>query len=179
MSVEKYIEDLIEREGGYTDHPNDKGGPTNFGVTEQVARAFGYEGDMKSMTVDQAKWIYLSRYWLQPRFNEINTISPRIAEELFDTGVNMGTSTATKFLQRALNVLNLGSATYPDMEVDGALGAMTIAALKALLAKRGPAGEEVVLKMLNAQQSVRYMEIAEKSPNQEDFEFGWQLNRVT
>ena len=50
-AVDTLIEDLIEREGGekFTDHPSDRGGPTRWGVTEAVARAFGYEGDMRTM----------------------------------------------------------------------------------------------------------------------------------
>ena len=48
------INALIEREGGYSNHPADKGGPTCFGITESVARAHGYRGAMKDLPRDEA-----------------------------------------------------------------------------------------------------------------------------
>src|SRR4051812_11797343 len=47
------IEALIDREGGYVDHPADKGGPTCFGITEAVARAQGYSGPMRQLPRDE------------------------------------------------------------------------------------------------------------------------------
>lgn len=179
MNLQDTISALVEREGGYTNNPDDKGGETNWGITVAVARAFGYTGDMKAMTQQTARDIYASRYWHQPRFDEVALISERVAEEMLDTGVNMGSATAGKFLQRALNVLNQNGKTYPDVTVDGGVGNMTLAALKAFLQARGQGGELVLLKMLNAQQSVRYIELAEAIPSQETFEYGWQTNRVT
>jgi lysozyme family protein len=46
MYLDIYIEALIGKEGGFSNHPVDKGGPTMYGITEQVARAFGYDGLM-------------------------------------------------------------------------------------------------------------------------------------
>lgn len=179
MNITDTITALLVREGGYTNDPKDNGGETNFGITVAVARAFGYAGEMQAMTQQVARDIYAARYWHQPRFDEVAALSPAIAEELLDTGVNMGTGTAGKFLQRALNVLNQEGKAFPDITADGAVGAMTLAALKAFLAARGKAGETVLLRMLNGQQSVRYMELAEARPTQESFEFGWQANRVS
>jgi len=149
-----------------------------WGITVAVARAFGYTGPMKDMSQQTARDIYAQRYWHAPRFNDISTLSEPVAEEMLDTGVNMGPSVAGKFLQRALNVLNQGDKAYPNIAVDGAVGNMTLAALKAFLAARGKAGETVLVRMLNAQQSVRYIELAEAKVSQETFEYGWQLNRV-
>lgn len=170
---------LIGIEGGYSNNPNDPGGETIWGITIAVARAFGYTGAMKDMTKDQAKAIYLARFWTQPRFDLVAQLNEPIAAELFDTGVNMGTATSGKFLQRTLNVLNQQAKAFPDVSTDGAIGAMTLAALKSYLQQRGKDGEIVLLRMLNAQQSVRYMEIAEGRPTSEDFEFGWQKERVS
>lgn len=178
MNIQDTITALIQREGGYTNNPDDTGGETNFGITVEVARASGYTGYMASMTRQAARDIYAQRYWHQPRFDDVDMVSASIAEEMLDTGVNMGTAVAGKFLQRALNVLNQGDKTYPNIVVDGGVGNMTIAALKAFLAARGKAGETVLVRMLNAQQSVRYIELAEANVTQESFEYGWQLNRV-
>ena len=178
MNLQDTLNSLVGREGGYTNNPNDRGGETNWGITALVARAFGYSGSMQLMPKETAISIYRDRFWIQPHFDQIAMIDPNIAEELLDTGVNMGPATAGKFLQRALNVLNQDQRSFPNLTVDGGIGKMTIAALKAFLQVRGSDGKTVLLRMLNAQQSVRYMEIAEANTSQEDFEFGWQLNRI-
>ncbi|WP_253190294.1 putative peptidoglycan-binding domain-containing protein [Paraburkholderia phenazinium] len=83
-----------------------------------------------------------------------------------------------RFLQRALNVLNQNARVFPDIAVDGGIGAMTMSALKSFLAMRGADGHRVLLGMVAAQQSVYYIECAEKRPENETFEYGWQLNRA-
>lgn len=178
MNVNDYLTALLEREGGYVDHKADRGGPTNHGITEQVARAYGYHGRMQDLPKSVARSIYLERYWEQPRFNQVNEISAPVAEELLDTGVNMGPGVASRFLQRSLNVLNGEGKFYPDIAVDGALGRMSIAALRAYLAFRGKDGHVVLCRMLNALQGARYIEIAEGRASQEAFVHGWFLHRV-
>ena len=178
MNLQDTLDALIGREGGYSNHPADKGGATMWGITEATARAYGYDKLMAGMPREVAVRIYMERYWLRPGLDKVNAIDPVIAEELLDTGVNMGPATAGKFLQRALNVLNQGGKLYADLTVDGAMGPMTLQALRAFLQLRGAAGRTVLMRMLNAQQSVRYMELAEANPSQEQFEFGWQSNRV-
>jgi lysozyme family protein len=178
MNVDQQIDALIEREGGYSNHPADRGGPTNWGVTEQVARAHGYAGPMQSMPRAEAVRIYKAMYWLAPGFDDVAVLMPKLAEELFDTGVNMGPKRAATFFQRALNALNRGAVDYPDIAADGDIGPMTIHSLGGLIAKRGPQAETVMLRAVNALQAVRYIEIAEQNPSQEAFEWGWLLNRV-
>lgn len=174
MTPIRVFDALIDREGGFVDNPADRGGPTCWGITEKVARQCGYEDDMSAMTRVQAQVIYTKQYWLGPNLHKVAPLSQRVAEELLDTGVNMGSTTAGKFLQRALNVLG----TY-KLTVDGSIGAGTLDALRDYLARRGVEGEQVLLTMLNAQQSVRYIEIAEANPSQLQFEYGWQRLRVT
>jgi len=172
------IDAVIEREGNYVNHPSDRGGPTRWGITQNTARAFEYKGDMKDLPRSTAVEIYLKRYWSEPKFDLVSQISPLIAEELFDTGINMGQPTATKFLQRCLNVLNKRGTLYPDIKADGYIGTLTLDALKSFLRHRGTDGERTLFRMLNGLQSARYIELAEINPSQEDFEFGWQFNRV-
>ena len=176
-NIEQALDELLKVEGGYTNDPNDSGGETNFGVTKAVAQAFSFTGSMKDMTVAQAKEIYRARYWVQPKFDQLAAISPDLAYMLFDIGVNMGQATGVKFLQRALNVLNNGGTMFPDMTVDGGLGAMTFAAVKKYLEVRKDAS--VLLKLVNSQRAVRYIEIAETNPKNENFIYGWSLNRVS
>lgn len=175
---DRLVEPLIGREGGYSDNPADSGGETMFGITKAVARENGYAGPMAAMTRDQAKAIYRAKFWAKPGLYLVAPLSPRIAEELLDTGVNAGTGTAGIFLQRALNALNRGGVDYPDLKVDGGIGPATAGALKAFLAKRGTAGEAVMLKALNCLQGARYVELAEAREKDEAFVYGWIANRV-
>lgn len=178
MTPEQYIEHLIGIEGGYTNNPNDSGGETIWGVTVAVARAFGYQGDMRAMTKTTAREIYLDRYFRQPRFDQIHAINQNVAAELLDTGVNMGTEVASKFFQRALNALNLKQSVYADIKVDGNIGVMTVAAFKDFMAHRRDKGEVVMLRVLNALQCERYIGLCESREKDEEFVFGWVYNRV-
>ena len=96
--VDKYIHDLIAREGGYSNHSSDKGGATMYGITEQVARAYGYTGPMQNLPRLKAEQIYKAQYWMEPGFHAVHAVIPDVAEELFDTGVNMGPKRAAKML---------------------------------------------------------------------------------
>lgn len=172
------IDALIAREGGYVDHPADRGGPTNWGITEQVARANGWAGAMRVFPRLQAGRIYRRIYWEEPGFDAVDATSPSVAAELFDTGVNMGPSVATGFLQRALNALNRGARDYPDIALDRKIGPATLAALRAYLAARGKAGEAVLVKAMEALQGAHYVALAESRPANEAFIYGWIANRV-
>jgi lysozyme family protein len=178
MAPDDYINAIVGIEGGYSNNPADRGGETIYGITVAVARAYGYTGAMKDMPRSTAIDIYRTRYWTQPRFDQVNAIDAALAAKLLDIGVNMGQTTGVKFLQRALNVLNQQGKSFPDVSVDGGLGPMTLAALQAFYAARGADGHRVLLGMIASQQSVRYIEIAEANPSQESFEYGWQINRA-
>lgn len=174
-SIEQKIADLVSREGEYVDDPADKGGPTRWGVTEKVARAAGYTGSMRDYPLSSAKDLFAVKYWYEPRFSEVDRLSPYLAEELFDTGVNMGTATATRFLQRALNALD---TTGPGLKADGQIGLATLAALKAYSDARGIEGLKVLTRCCDAQQAVRYLEIVEGDPKQKRFAYGWLRART-
>ena len=103
---------------------------------------------------------------------------PRIAAELFDTGVNIGPKTAANFLQRSLNALNRGASDYADIAVDGVIGPATLKALAGFLMRRGAAGEAVLLKAMEALQGERYVRLAETRPANEAFLYGWLANRI-
>jgi len=169
---------IIAREGGYVNHPDDKGGPTCWGITQKTARAHGYSGDMRNLTKDQAMSIYLADYWTGPAFDDVARLSPALANELCDTGVNMGPAVASKWFQRWLTAMNAQGSLYPDLEPDGHIGPRTISALKDYLAKRGDEGELVLLRALNCTQGNRYLELAEGRERNESFLYGWIKERV-
>lgn len=178
MDISALIDEVIAREGGYSHHPADRGGPTNFGITQAVARANGYAGDMRKLPRTLAETIYRRLYWERPGYAFVAEVAPDIAAELFDSAVNMGPGTATGFLQRALNALNRNQKDYPDLKVDRTIGAKTLAALSAFMALRGKAGEKVLLKAIEALQGERYLALAESRPANEAFLYGWLANRV-
>ncbi|EPZ7239204.1 glycoside hydrolase family 108 protein [Citrobacter freundii] len=179
MTQSDIINAILGKEGGYVNHTNDKGGPTNWGITQATARAHGYTGDMRNLTRQQAMDIYEADYWYGPRFDQVATVSPSIAAELCDTGVNMGPSVQVKWFQRWLNAFNDQQKLYPDLIVDGQIGPRSISALKSFLAKRGSEGESVLLCALNCSQGQRYLELAEQRPANESFVYGWVRERVS
>lgn len=176
--VEKVIDDVIKAEKGYVDHPSDRGGPTNFGITLAVARANGYDGDMRRLPLALARAIYLKRYIVEPKFDQVMQINEAIGSELVDTGVNMGPGRAAEFLQRLLNAFNKQGSAYPDMFVDGRLGPVSLDALRKFVVWRGFEGVGVMLKALNHVQGMRYLDIAEANKSQEDFFYGWIKERT-
>ncbi len=178
MDASDLIDELIEREGGYSARPADRGGPTRFGISEAVARAHGYPGDMATLPRDTAAAIYRADYWTGPGLDRVAALAPTVAAELFDTGVNMGTGTAAGFLRRALNALNRNGADYADIPSTGTIDAATLAALRAFVRTRGPAAETVLVKALDALQGARYIALAETRPADETFLYGWLANRV-
>jgi lysozyme family protein len=176
--IEKLIEDVITREGGYVNHPADRGGPTRYGITETVAREQGYSGGMRHLSYAEAAAIYRRVYWVSPGYGKVSLLAPKLAAELFDTGINMGTGTASAFLQRALNALNRNAGDYGDVQVDRRIGPATLAALKQFLTVRGPKSEAILLKAVEALQGALYMRLAETRPSQEAFLYGWLANRI-
>jgi lysozyme family protein len=178
VTIEKLIDGVIGREGGYSNNPNDTGGETMWGVTIRVARANGYQGPMRDMPRETAKDIYFQQYVQRPGFASVMALSEAIAEELVDTGVNMGPGVASLFLQQALNGLNNQGRDYADIAEDADVGDGTIRALKAYLAKRGKEGEGVMLKALNCLQGARYIELARGRAANEAFLYGWLRARV-
>lgn len=113
---------LLGHEGGYSNHADDPGGETNWGITIAVARANGYRGSMKDMPVAEARRIYLDLYW---RPLQLDALPAPIRFDMFDTAVNSGVSRAVKLLQRAVGTVE-----------DGKLGPKTIAAANAMNAEQ-------------------------------------------
>ena len=176
--IDHLIEDLIAREGGFVDHPADKGGPTRWGITQAVARRHGYVDQMDKMPRIVAASIYKRQFWRAPGFYLVADIAPKLAGELFDTGVNMGTGTAIGFLQRALNALNGNGQDYHDISVDRKIGPITLRTLEAFIEKHGPPAEGVLTKAIDALQGAHYLRLAEARPAQEAFLYGWLANRI-
>jgi lysozyme family protein len=108
------FEALLGNEGGYVDNPNDPGGATMWGVTERVARAHGYAGDMRELPQDFARQIAKTEYWDPYQCDQFD---PRIGFQVFDAAYNGGEP--ARWLQQAAGVT-----------ADGVIGAQTIGAVR-------------------------------------------------
>jgi len=110
----------LVNEGGYTNDPNDPGGPTNFGITQHDYAVFKGRSvsaaEVKAMTLADAKTIYRTKYWNTLSLDYINDRA--IATCMFDEGVNFGISIAAKFAQQICKV-----------SADGHIGPISIAAI--------------------------------------------------
>lgn len=169
---------LIEGDGGGKAVPGDRGGATRWGITEAVARGFGYAGPMSELSRDAAVAIYKALYWDKLKLSGVAYFSPRIAYELFDSAVNIGTEVVAKWLQRCLNALNNEAKLYPDMAVDGVVGQETLTNLRLYFEARKELGEKVLHAALNGLQTAHYIGISEGRPTNERFTFGWIAERV-
>jgi lysozyme family protein len=96
---------LLVHEGGYTNHPADPGGPTNFGITIYDYRRYlkpnATAADVRTMTVEQAKMIYRAKYWDSQRCDELPA---GVDYAVFDYGVNSGIGRSGKVLRRVLKL---------------------------------------------------------------------------
>ena len=173
-TFDKAFENTIGIEGGYTNDPTDAGGETNFGITISTARIYGYTGDMKDLPLDTAKAIYKQNYWDINRLDEIVNLSPSLAIELFDSGVNVGVKTPIKWLQQGLNVLSRNNTLFHHIDTDGLIGQGTISTLALL----NPTDLDILFKIVNIYQGYYYLSICTTNSSQEKFIRGW-LKRVS
>jgi lysozyme family protein len=118
MNFDVAFAKLLGHEGEFSDHPDDPGGKTRYGITEAVARRVGYRGDMRELPLDLAKRIYKAEYWDSVRADEM---PPAVRYVLFDAAVNSGVGQAARWLQNAAGVTP-----------DGVIGPRTMAAVNAL-----------------------------------------------
>lgn len=156
----KIIEDIIRREGGFVNHPNDKGGPTNFGITintlsNYLDRKASIE-DVKNLTKEQAEIIYADLYIEQPNFH---LLPEPLKHLVIDSGVHSGTHRAAVWLQEILKV-----------KADGKIGPITLRELENKDLK------EVYYSYLGKRMSF-LGELITRNPKQSVFAHGW-FNRL-
>ena len=161
MTDVEIIEAIIEREGGYVDHPADKGGPTKYGITiGTLGQWRGHpvsDDDVKALFIEEARLIYGQRYLKAPGFDQI--VDSKLRAFIVDAGVNHGPTAATKMLQRAVGA-----------KVDGVMGPDT-------LLKLGHADAQRIYLEACAERVVFYGGIVTRNPEQAVFALGW-ANRV-
>lgn len=146
------IEVVLRNEGGYSNHPNDPGGETNFGI----AKKFYPDLDIKNLTKDQAIAIFYKDYWTPMNLSGI--LNEDLVLQIFDFGVNVGVRTAIKLLQRIVRVKD-----------DGIIGPITLTAVNE--------SELPLYDIYIKRRKLFYMNLAARRPSLEVFLKGW-LKRI-
>jgi lysozyme family protein len=167
--------EIKEIEAGYVDHPSDPGGKTRWGISEWLARAYGYNGEMKNLSWPKAKEIYYKEYWTRNKYNKIK--NRQIAGEVFEQAVNLPiielrerkVLKANVYLQKAYNLVT----RKKQITVDGLIGPQTLKAINSC--------SRVIafLNLLNGLQAKHYLEVVEKYPKLRSFVVGWFNKRIT
>ncbi|MGI9492917.1 MAG: glycoside hydrolase family 108 protein [Geminicoccaceae bacterium] len=168
-SVDAMIDDILRREGGFVDHPADRGGATNFGITiKTLSRYLGRAvtvSEVRGLSVDLAREIYRRSYYIEPR---IDALPDRIQPFLFDAAINHGPRRAIKFLQAVCQDCGFG----PN-GIDGIAGPNTRRAAEAADQAMG----DWLLAALAEERRLFYRLIVERDSSQKVFLAGW-MNRV-
>ena len=177
---------VMINEGGYANDPDDAGGETYKGIARKRQPNWKGWAIVDSYKSKPGNWpalldkdatlqkmvhsFYKSEFWDALSLDYVK--DQKIANELFDTGVNMGLGIAALFLQHSLNALNRNGADYPDIKEDAKIGPVTVGYLNS---HRNPCN---VYKVLNCLQGSRYVDLCKANPKNEKFMNSW-LSRVS
>jgi len=164
MSFDRAFKIVIGHEGGYVNDPDDPGGETKFGISKESY----LELDIKNLTLDQAKEIYKRDYWDRLALDMIK--SSTVANEMFDTAVNMGVHRGAIIAQKAVNFL---SKSDDLLTLDGVVGPKTLGALNKWCEKDALA----LFRALNGEQYIIYKDILDGRPKSRKYSRGW-LRRI-
>ena len=169
--------DLIDIEGGYVYHKDDRGGETKWGITKATARKHGYTGPMKDLPKDVAAQIAYEGYWnemgLDTLANKTDTTYQEIAFQLYKLGYHAGNKRAIRTFQRCLNVLNQQERIYPDIRQDGIMGPRTIYSYTSYRRKFGAEGVQPLKMCIDGLTVSFYVSISESRPQNQSFTRGW------
>lgn len=174
---EKALSFVLGSEGGFSDDPRDRGGATNMGVTQGTLdrarkRIPGLPESVKDLTRAQAAEIYRVFYWEKSKAD----MMPRPLCVLhFDAAVNHGVGGAGRLLQRTINSYAATAGIDARVDVDGAVGPKTLAALCRCLDLKGSV--PLICEIYCNEREKYYRSIVGKNPSQKVFLRGW-LNRL-
>lgn len=107
VSVLSAIDGILRREGGYVDHPDDRGGPTNYGITQRTLEKWRgskvTKDDVKKLTRKEASRIYWNMY-VKPLQFILGRADQRTADLIIDSAVHHGPERAIRWVQQGLGV---------------------------------------------------------------------------
>lgn len=162
------IDRLIEREGGFVDHPADRGGPTRYGIT--MSTLYRWRGrpvnidEVRELSIDEARQIYAQLYFFGPRLDHLPEALQAVA---LDGVVLHGEGKGISLVQEALN--NVLEASTP-LKLDGLIGPKTAAAARAAVRLYPP---HVIIGELIGLRADFVRRIVERDPSQAVFLDGW------
>lgn len=182
LAIAATLSAIYVNEGGYANHAADRGGETMHGITEKVARQWGYTGAMRDFpklcSPSQpvcADRIYTVSYIDKPGFRPFAAIEPALLDELVDSAVLHGPSKPGGWLQLAMNALCGGA----KLKVDGQVGPRTVAAYQNCQNEHGRFRACVmILDRLDDAQLAYFDRIVMRNPSQRVFYRGWTTRRI-
>lgn len=126
-NFDKALPRILVYEGGFSDHPRDPGGATNFGVTQRVYDGYHIRQGLpirsvRSITRAEVNIIYRIQYWDAIKGD---ALPAGLDFVMFDGAVNSGSAQSVKWLQRALREEGLYTGA-----IDGDISEATLAAVK-------------------------------------------------
>lgn len=162
MNIDDAFAYLLVDEGGYTNDPNDSGGPTNWGITQgdysRWLKRPASIPEVRAMTKKVAEQIYSDYYWMPMGLDKI--VDSKKATALFDVGVVCGIYQGQIMAQRACN--SIGAGLVPD----GHIGPLSIQAIN-------QAAPSLFIRDMSSQVESRFRGIVANNPKDEVFLRGW------
>lgn len=168
-----------DRNGGYTNDPDDFGGRTNWGITQPTLNRLWAGKDVETLTFLEAYDFYQEHYYTPSGAGLAATYSRPIESLLFEYGIHRGPEMAVKALQEQLNVNNNNGSLWADLALDGLLGPATEGATLAFAKHRQHQdGELSMYLQLGAEMLNYYKERVMEVPSQERYYYGWSRRIV-
>lgn len=160
-TFELALKNTLMWEGGFVDDPKDPGGMTYKGISRRYHpnwEGWKYVDRREFQEADRCvENFYRLNFWLPLRLDEV---PERVAPLIFDTAVNIGTNSAARLVQKALNVCGM------DLEVDGIIGQKTLRALK-------ETDLEKFAVIFRGYRIAHYVNLTERVSSNSRFLYGW------
>ncbi len=159
------IGEVLSMEGGYVNHPADRGGPTRFGITQRTLSKYLERAvtadEVARLDLATARDIYAQSYYYQPR---LYLLPKALQSFCFDSAVNHGPRRAVRFVQSVCR-----DAGFGPLADDGLMGPKTKQAAHNGVAALG----KWMCVALVEERQMFYANIVHHHPDQEVFLEGW------
>ena len=178
--ISESLRALYDVEGIYSNDPDDSGGETIFGIARKhwpklylwhfvdsitgmklspMERDKAFKNDGALIT--EVANFYRREFW---DMYSLDLFTQRLADEIFEQSVNLGTGRCTRNIQTALNILNKSGTLWEDVKIDGNFGATTLRVLRQAV----KTDERYIIGCLNLLQGTHYLAL-----NNEKYIRGW------
>ncbi len=163
-SPEEIMDAILKHEGGFVDHPLDRGGPTKFGITSNTLASWRGTpvgvSDVKELQVEEAREIYHYRYYVEPKIDQLPLV---IQPLVLDMSINHGPATAVELLQEVLTECG------GPCRIDGIIGDETLKSVGSVVDRLD---SELVDRLIERRIDF-YQSIVKRDNSQQVFLDGW------